>query len=84
MALNIKNERACELATELAELTGETKTHAILVALEERLEKQRQARRKKATAEELLEIGRQVVREIGYQPDVDHAALLYDEHGLPK
>ena len=36
MALNIKNAQVEELATEVAELAGETKTEAIRRALEER------------------------------------------------
>lgn len=36
MALNIKDARTEALATELARLTGETKTGAVRVALEER------------------------------------------------
>ncbi len=36
MGLNIKNERVERLAEEVARLTGETKTAAILRALEER------------------------------------------------
>jgi len=36
MALNIKNDRVEQLATELARMTGESKTAAILRALEER------------------------------------------------
>jgi antitoxin VapB len=36
MGLNIKNEEVERLATELADLTGETKTEAIRRALEER------------------------------------------------
>jgi len=39
MALNIKNERVERLAEELARMTGETKTAAILRALEERRER---------------------------------------------
>ncbi|MGQ0744463.1 MAG: type II toxin-antitoxin system VapB family antitoxin [Acidimicrobiales bacterium] len=37
MALNIKNPVAERLAREVSELTGENKTQAVLVALEERL-----------------------------------------------
>jgi antitoxin VapB len=33
--LNIKNDEAYELATELAQLTGETLTHAVTQALRE-------------------------------------------------
>lgn len=36
MALNIKNAQVEDLAAEIAELTGETKTEAIRRALEER------------------------------------------------
>ncbi|HEX9800617.1 MAG TPA: type II toxin-antitoxin system VapB family antitoxin [Thermoanaerobaculia bacterium] len=36
MALNIKNRRVEDLANEIAEITGETKTEAIRRALEER------------------------------------------------
>jgi len=43
MALNIKNAQAERLASELASLTGETKTQAIAVALRERLERLRAA-----------------------------------------
>jgi antitoxin VapB len=39
MALNIKNERVEQLAQELAHITGESKTAAILHALEERRER---------------------------------------------
>jgi antitoxin VapB len=39
MALNIKNPEAERLAAELAAVTGESKTGAILVALRERLER---------------------------------------------
>ncbi len=39
MAMNIKNEKVEELAEELAQITGESKTAAILRALEERRER---------------------------------------------
>ena len=44
MGLNIKNEETCNLAADLANLTGETKTGAITVALRERLERERRKR----------------------------------------
>ena len=40
MGLNIKNDETCQLATELASLTGETKTGAITIALRERLDRE--------------------------------------------
>ena len=39
MALNIKNQRVESLATEIADMTGESKTQAIRKALEERKER---------------------------------------------
>lgn len=44
MALSIKTEKADRLARELAQLTGETMTTAVTVALEERLQRERAAR----------------------------------------
>jgi len=41
MALNIKNPETERLATEVAELTGESKTQAVTVALRERRERLR-------------------------------------------
>ena len=44
MALNIKNEKTCELARELADLTDDTMTGAITIALRERVEQIRRER----------------------------------------
>ena len=44
MSLNIKNAETCRLASELAQLTGETMTGAITVALRERLEREKKQR----------------------------------------
>lgn len=41
MALNVKDEEAVRLAGRVAAMTGESKTRAIRVALEERLERLR-------------------------------------------
>ena len=46
MSLNIKNEETCRLARELAQLTGESMTGAITVALRERLERETHERRR--------------------------------------
>jgi antitoxin VapB len=83
MALNIKSERTCELAVELAEVTGESKTQAITVAPEERLERERRPRRKKATVEEIMEMARQVVEGLDPKPVDDHGDFFYGEDGLP-
>src|SRR5689334_14860416 len=50
MALNIRNPEAEKLASELAALTGESKTEAVTRALRERLEHIKRLRRKRRIA----------------------------------
>ncbi len=85
MSLNIKNEETCRLASELAELMGETKTGAITVALRERLEREQRERSVEALTEELLAIGKRCAASLrdGSSAE-DHGDFLYDERGLPK
>jgi antitoxin VapB len=84
MGLNIKNAEAERLAKELAELTGESLTGAIAVALRERLERVRQERGE-SLSDKLLAIGRDCAARLK-EPykTVDHGELLYDERGLPR
>ena len=85
MALTIKNEDTCRLAHELAQLTGETMTGAITVALRERLERERNRRSADALADELHAIGQRCATLLAPGPSsTEHGDLLYDEHGLPK
>lgn len=83
MTLNIKDPEAHKLARELAEQTGETMTRAVTEALRERLARVSRARRADSMAKDLLAIGRRCAANVKGSP-VDHATLLYDEHGLPK
>ena len=82
MALNIKNEKAHALATEVARLTGETLTEAVTTALRERLAR---IEHPANLEEDLLAIGRDCAARLS-EPwlSVDHAALLYDDRGLPR
>ena len=85
MSLNIKNEQTCKLARELADLTGETMTGAITVALEERLRRERNERSVEKRVQALHAISERcskLLREAG--PPIDHGEFLYDERGLPK
>ena len=85
MSLNIKNEETCRLASELAELTGETKTGAITVALRERLEREKRERSVEVLTEELLAIGKRCAATLRVGPSAEeHGDFLYDERGLPK
>jgi len=83
MPLNIKSEKAHDLARRLARETGETLTRAVTLALSERLNRVRRIRRASATTEELRAIGRRCAAQ-SKRPAADHGALLYDERGLPR
>ena len=85
MSLSIKNEETCQLARELAQLTGETMTEAITVALRERLERERSERDIEARVQRMLAIGRRCAAMSGDGPSAaGHGDLLYDERGLPR
>ncbi len=85
MGLNIKNKETCSLASELASLTGESKTAAITVALRERLEHVRRLRGLEARAQELRAIAERCAKLMGPESaGIDHGELLYDDLGLPK
>ncbi len=83
MALNIKNEKVHAIATQLAELTGETLTGAILVALETRLQNELK-KRGKPKAEQILEFASRFAPGVDVTlKSTDHASFLYGEDGLP-
>jgi antitoxin VapB len=82
MSLNVKDPEAHRLAQAIAKATGETITHAVTEALRERYERL-QARRSKASVEELLAIAKRASSQVK-RPYLDHAEFLYDERGLPK
>lgn len=85
MGLNIKNDKTCSLARDLARLRGETMTGAITVAVRERLERERQRRGAEALARELHAIGQRCASLLEPGPSaVEHGDLLYDERGLPR
>ncbi len=82
MALSIKSPEADRLARELAALTGESMTEAVLVALRERVEREH-VRRGPSKAEKL----RVLAEEIAALPILDQRSaediIGYDEHGIP-
>ena len=82
MNLHIEDEETCQLADELAQLTGETVTDAIMVALRERLERQREIAER---LQRMREISRRTARLLRPGPSaVEHGDFLYDEDGLPR
>ncbi len=84
MALSIRNQRAEELAREVAAESGETLTQAIIRALEERLERLRGRRRLTDTTREILKISERC----GSLPDIDPRSpeeiLGHDQTGIPE
>ncbi len=85
MGLNIKNEATCALARELADLTGETMTGAISVALRERLEREKRARDKEALLRDVRAIAERCAALMEPGPSsTEIGDFLYDERGLPK
>lgn len=84
MSLNIKNERTHQLVKELAQLTGESQTAAVMIAIQERLDRIRGAQGPRL-AERLVGIGRDTAPRLE-EPwrSVDHGELLYDDRGLPR
>ncbi len=82
MSLNIENHEAHWLAEAIAQATGETMTRVVTEALRERYERL-QERPQKASVDELLAIAKRAAACVKL-PYLDHAELLYDDHGLPK
>ena len=79
MVLSIKSDLADQLARDLAALTGESITDAVVASLEARLEIERRRRRR-------LGLG-DIVERFARLPVVDKRdpdeIMGYDEHGLP-
>ena len=82
MSLNIKDPEAHRLAQAIARATGETMTRVVTEALRQRLATI-ERKRARASVEELLAIADRAAAHVE-RPYLDHAELLYDEHGLPK
>lgn len=81
MALNIKNTTVECLAAKLAQLSGESKTQAVLKALEERLERLSGERDAPDLLNDILEISKRCAQ----LPDRDERSveeiLGYDQQG---
>lgn len=84
MALNIRNEDADHLASEVARLTGETKTQAVITALQERLARVRRGRRRPRLGDDLLAIARHCAALPVLDGRAADAILAYGDDGLPR
>ena len=83
MALNIRNAETERLATELAVMTGRTKTEAVAEAIRDCLERLRKERSGRSLADELDDIGRRCARLPVHDVRPADEILGYDEHGVP-
>ena len=88
MALNIRNPEANRLAAEVAALAGESKTDAVILALQERLQRLRRQRLARPNAQAILASRLdQITRRCAARPMRDQRTaeqiLGYDAHGLP-
>jgi antitoxin VapB len=82
--LNIKSEDAYRLASELAELTGESLTAAVTIALRERLERERTERDRETRIQRVRAITADIRRHIEHPLPLSDHSWLYDDDGLPK
>jgi antitoxin VapB len=84
MALSIKSPEADKLARELAAVTGETMTEAVIVSMRERLKRETIRREdKQQLVEDLMAIGRHCASLPVYDDRSADEILGWDENGLP-
>jgi antitoxin VapB len=83
MAFDIWNEEMEQLAADLAKLTGESKTEAVIEAIRERLERVRRAGAGRRLADELDEIALHCSALPIRGPGTDVEIVGYNENGLP-
>jgi antitoxin VapB len=84
MALNLRNPEAERLAGEVARLTGESKTEAVVRALRARLERLQRERSGRRLADEVEEIVQRFNKLRPLDERSDDDIVGYDEHGLPR
>jgi antitoxin VapB len=84
MALSIKSPEADRLAEELARLTGESKTAAVIVSMRERLGREK---RKRRNIDAVLAEVQAIIDHCTSLPILDTRSedeiLGYDENGIP-
>ena len=83
MPLSIKSDKADRLARELASETGETLTEAVVVALQERLERER-ARHGTSVRTRLVRLASDVATLPVADTRTPEEIIGYDETGLPR
>ena len=82
-SLNVKDPEAHRLAQAIAKATGETITRVVTEASAGALRTPPQTAATKPQSRNLFAIAKRASAQVKH-PYLDHAALLYDERGLPK
>ena len=82
--LNIKSDHAYAVASKLSEMTGESLTTVVTVALDQRLEREARARDREARIGKIRKLTAEIRQHLGDPlPSSDHS-WLYDDNGLPR
>lgn len=84
MALSIKHPEADRLARELAEITGESLTDAVLTSLRERLRREQGRNQPRSVADQLRAIRERCERLPVLDDRSPEELLGYDQSGLPR
>ena len=84
MPLNLRNSEVDRLVEELARLTGESKTDAVLKSVRDRLERVRRDRRGRQLADDLDAIALRCAALPELDPRTDDEILGYGPDGLPR
>jgi antitoxin VapB len=80
VALNIKDSSVHRAVKQIAKITGESQAQAVAIAVNERLARLQSD----DLTTRLLAIGHKTATRMSPESNrLDHAALLYDERGLP-
>ncbi|ETW26660.1 type II toxin-antitoxin system VapB family antitoxin [Mycobacterium gastri] len=80
MALNIKDASVHQAVRQITTITGESQAQAVATAVKERLARLQ----RDDLAARLLAIGHNTASRMNPETKrLDHAAMLYDERGLP-
>jgi antitoxin VapB len=81
--LDIKSDDAYRLASQLAELTGESLTSVVTRALRSELDRERRERDIEAKVTRMLAAGKEI-RAHPREPITSDHSCLYDEDGFPR
>lgn len=82
--LTIDSDDAYRMASRLAELTGESLTEAVTVAIRERLEREAKVPAREAKLKRIREITADIRDHIRAPLPTSNHDWLYDENGLPR